>query len=108
MLKECPLRAIYLDLEHRVLHSLTIIAAGLGQAAQALATCSILSAHVIADQNHHVATSLPQKWRISLQIAAQMASEQLRLNVREQTKWCLLAEETMLYFLTLALLISSQ
>lgn len=49
--------------------------------------------------------SFPQKWGIRVQVATQVTSQKLCLNVRRETDADLLAEEGVLQILSLAFLI---
>src|SRR5699024_8720433 len=97
------------NFEYGVLHTLAVVLAGTSDAAQAPGTALTRRTDIVTDQYHHDPVFLfPEKWRVSIKIATEMAAQQLRLQRWQQADWCLLVKKAMLQFLALALLICRQ
>jgi hypothetical protein len=108
-----PLRRIELAFEHGELNPLAVIKAGTRDPAQPALAALALGAHVIADQHHHLLRSSgaplsPDEGRIAVEVAAQMAGEELRLDMRHEAERHGLAEKWMRELVPLALLIGDK
>ena len=99
-----PLRRIDLDLEHGILHPLAEIAAGLGDPPQPPCAAALGRPHVVGHENQQRALSLPEPRRIGVEVAAQMAGEQLRLQVGNEAERRDFVEERMAPLVRFALL----
>lgn len=84
-----PLGRLDVQLEDGVLNPLAEISAQFRDSPQSSLTASAGYLDVVADQNAHMG-SFPKEGRISVEIASQVAREQLRLRVWNHTHWDLL------------------
>src|SRR5690606_4344245 len=99
-----PLGGIDFTFKHRILHPLTEIKTCPSDTTQTATSTAVFSFHVICHQHQHIAILLfPDKSGITIKIAAQMTGENLRLNMKNEPKWHILAEERMAQHLSLAL-----
>jgi len=106
-----PLRWLNLYFKYRVLDTLPKVATRLGNFAQPFPARSRHSADIIANQDHHGFAScrlLPQERRVTVQVAAQVSSQQLRLHKGQQTDVYLFTQKAMLKLFPLALLVGDQ
>jgi len=80
--------------KNRELHPLTMILTQFGDLPEAALPALGLSSHVIRDEHHHGFSS-PNEGRVSIEIAAQVASQQECLRVGHQTKGDALVQKWM-------------
>jgi hypothetical protein len=108
MLQGSPLRSIYLNLKHRELNALTEVLAQSRDPPKPLRPTDIRSSDVVTHQNHHRRTSLPEVRRVSIDVAADMAGKELRLQQRQQARGCRFVEKRVSKLLALSVLVSNQ
>lgn len=101
-----PLIGLDQAFENRVLHSLPVVQANLGYAAQATGPVGTARCDIIADDYHH--GSPPLKRRIGVEVAAQMTGEQQGLSMKHHADREGFIEKGMLDFLLLALLVGRE
>ena len=92
-----PLRLIHITFEHRILHPNTKIFAGLGDMPQTAFSRQVNRGHIVADKDEHKGSlSFLDIRRVGVEVSTQVACEQERLRMRQQTDFNFLVQERML------------
>jgi hypothetical protein len=103
-----PLGWIDLDFEYRILNALSEITAGFSDPPQPSGAVPLARSHVVSHENEHHALSLPDPRRIGVEVAAQMARQELCLQIRNEPERRNFVEEGMTPLGSLSLLPSHE
>jgi hypothetical protein len=103
-----PLRRIDVAFEHGILDALAEVTASARHASQPPLSAIALGRYIICNQNHHRDGSLPNERRIGVQVASDVAGEQLCLNEPQETQGHPLIQVGMVDLIAFSFLVSNE